>query len=897
MIRVRISTLLIIIFAAFNVQADNISFKILNNVVKEVKAGVSVNLMAQFDNSYDSERTVEVRLKAKEDGWRLLTDLSSLILPKQRVSRKVIGVFVPYSQVAGSSSVVLEVYDKTSGAVIATETFDFLVQARYNLAVDVLRAPTQLFAGDTSSVVLLIRNESNLDVEVLLNQRIGSEVHTEQVKIAKEAAYLYTHILKIPKTITTNEQRSFTANVSVVDKNETNKSVYLQFDVYRIGQEKFDRFNRFNVQVAGVGAVTTAYGAPVYSWMYDVQGNGVLGKPEARRRLDFKLRGPNRSGNPLFGMNDEYYVQYTSKRMEVTLGDNNYGLSNLTESSRNGRGVGVLFNLNKLSIGGYYSSPRYYPLIRQVMSGYAAYTLNKHNVFQLGYLTKMDTTAKRVHLASLSAKNQLFPWLSSNLEFSMGEAQSALHKAYRVGMAISSKFIGSSIDYTYADTEFPGYFSNAQRFYGNVSFHLDPFSLAINYNTSHSKQALDTLMGKPPITQGAGVSTSVRFLKYFSMNVGAMMSSSKEDAPTPLFDYQRYNARVGLNANFTKVNVSLYSDGGKLRNFLVNSGTTMTNFFTTNFNTSMTVKNWFSANGNVSYQAGQKGVTGTETVYYSLGMASGFSEKFQLSFSYNSNFEWVYYTSDRNLFAVNLSAAINANNKVSLSTNYSLMKNTLDNKTFNAQFRYIHTLHVPISKRKDVGSLEGKLVNAGVETIAGIRISIAGRIAITDKDGRFKFSAIPVGQQTLLIDAASFGLHTIPERPGPYVVDILPAKTTFFELSVTKSARIQGTFEVTEDEKANQKGFIKVVERLERLVVEASSDKEVYRVMSDVNGGFKFEDLRPGNWTVKVYPNGLPKGYNLLTPQFSITLAPEQVERIVVKVEKKARQIQFQRKT
>lgn len=374
------------------------------------------------------------------------------------------------------------------------------------------------------------------------------------------------------------------------------------------------------------------------------------------------------------------------------------------------------------------------------------------------------------------------------------------------------------------------------------------------------------------------------------------MSSSKEDSPVPLFDYQRYNGRLGLNANFNKFGLTLHGDGGKLRNYLVDNGTTMTNFFTVNLSSYVSIKNYFMASGNVSYQAGQKGITGSETMYYGISLATDFSEKYSFSLSYNSNFEWMYYSSDRNLLSLSLNAAINDNNKVAFTSNYNLMKNTLDNKTFNAQLRFTHTLRVPISKKKDVGALIGKLVNMGVESVAGVRVSLGGRIAITDKDGNFKLGGIPVGEQTLIVDGTSFGLHTIPERAGPYVVEIIPAKTINFELSVTKSARIEGVFQVEEDQRANQKGFIQVNERLERLVVEASSDKETYRVLSDVDGGFQFEDLRPGIWNVKVYPNGLPKGYNLLTPQFSITLAPEQNEKIVVKVEKKARQIQFQRK-
>lgn len=80
--RIKLRLLSLFFISASLVQADGLSFKILNNVIKEVKAGTSVNLMTQFDNQGNQERAVEVRLRADGDGWRLLTDMSSVTLPK-----------------------------------------------------------------------------------------------------------------------------------------------------------------------------------------------------------------------------------------------------------------------------------------------------------------------------------------------------------------------------------------------------------------------------------------------------------------------------------------------------------------------------------------------------------------------------------------------------------------------------------------------------------------------------------------------------------------------------------------------------------------------------------------------------------------------------------------------
>ncbi len=875
--------------------AENVDFKILSSIPKEVKGGATLNVMVIFSNTGNYQRLVSLKLIGESESWKFVSDFSSLVLPKQSTIRKIVGIYVPQYQKAGEVPVKLVVFDNNSASELSSACFVLSIQPRYGIALEKLKAPTQMFAGDTSSFVYLIRNTSNIDVSVKLRLSDGLDTKVELINLRRDSARVFSYPIRIPKNTDNFSQRSIFVNAEIQDIPEKGASLHAGIEIFKIGKEKFDPYNRFNVQIGAVGAMTTAFGNTLYSGMYDVAGRGLLGKPEKRQQLEFRMRGPNRNGNPLFGLNDEYFAKYSSKNLEITLGDYGYGLSDLTESSRNGLGVGVVYTLNKLSFGGYYTSPKYYPLIRSVYSGFARLNLNENNKFQIGYLSKIDTTVKQTQLVSLTAKNRLFPWLSTNMEISLGTSEKILYKAYKGGLTINTKKVGGSVDYTYADKGFPGFISNAQRMYSVLSINLNPIYLSVNYNKNSSTQALDTLFAKPPITESLGATAGVRFLKHFSINLGGIMSSTKENAPDPLFNYKRYNARVSMQAQYKKISVNLQGDAGKLENYLLNTGTSLTNFFTGSANTYFSIFDNLSINGSVSYQTGQKGITGSETAYYGFGINGSLTERYTLSLNYNSNFEWEYYTSDRNLFSLNLSALINEYNKLSLTTNYNLIKNSLDNKTFSAQLRYAHTLRIPISKRKDVGSLEGRIINKGVESVSAIRLSVGGRIAVTDKDGNFKFLGLPVGNHPVVVDASSFGLHTIAETPGPYIVVIKPAQTTFFEFAMTKSARIEGAFEIEEDQRANQKGFIKVAERLDRLIIEASSGDEVYRVLSDINGGFKFEDLRPGVWSVKVYPNGLPKGYSIINSQFTINLSPKQDERIIVRVEKKARQIQFQK--
>jgi hypothetical protein len=303
----------------------------------------------------------------------------------------------------------------------------------------------------------------------------------------------------------------------------------------------------------------------------------------------------------------------------------------------------------------------------------------------------------------------------------------------------------------------------------------------------------------------------------------------------------------------------------------------------------------FSANGFVNYQGGQQYmITGYDRFYWGSSVAADVAEKFSLSLHYNSNYELKDYSTDRSLLSLQMQCKINPRNDISLGANYNLVKNTLDTKEFSLQLRYTYTINVPVSRKKDIGSLTGKIVNHGIESVGGIRMNLNGIITITDKEGNFKFPMVKVGTYMLGTDESSFGLNAITEIPGPYFVTIESGKIAHFEFAMTKSARIEGRLVIQEDERSGKKGFYPIKEEIDRLILEASDSTETYRILSERDGTFRFEDLRPGNWLIKVYPNGIPQGYRLVTDKFNVSLLSGKEEKLDVIIQKKIRQIKFQ---
>ncbi len=171
-----------------------------------------------------------------------------------------------------------------------------------------------------------------------------------------------------------------------------------------------------------------------------------------------------------------------------------------------------------------------------------------------------------------------------------------------------------------------------------------------------------------------------------------------------------------------------------------------------------------------------------------------------------------------------------------------------------------------------------------------------GNNAITGKNGEFEFPIVKTGTYFLFMDNSKTGLNSIAEIPGPYKIEILPAQKYQFEVALTKSGEITGSIMIEEDENAEKKGFVGIKEEVKNLIIEAKKGDEIYRMFTKDDKTFHFQDLRPGEWTVKIYDRGIPKGYKLVNSEINVNLVSNKVENIQVIIKKISRRIKFQKK-
>lgn len=875
----------------------DLEIRLLNTNRKEMVAGFTSNVLVMLINHSDSTKQIKLKLNTGGNEWRQISDYSVAQIEKKSEFKKIITIHIPENTRAGDYFIELEAFESKEEQSFGKVSIPINVKPRYKISVDKQRAPGYLISGDSASVKFLIRNLSNMDVDVNAAIIKGKNSENRNYKIPMDSSILANVSVLVPNDVSYNSKLNISLTAHINDKTEVESTDSYLFDVISSGNVKFDGYNRFPVRVSVIFATSNRTDKRDFGTMFDIRGGGLISETK-NRKVEFHFRGPDRGGNPILGLNDEYSVTYSTPRMDIFLGDNNYRLSDLTESSRSGRGGEIRYKLGKLTVGAYFHMPRYYPGVKQIVSVYTNYNINPKMRFSAGYLGKFKTDSNISHLLTISGFINPFSWGNAEFELAAGQQSGKMAKAYKISLNINKSILASHISLTQADPGFSGYFSNSSYLSSGITANLKKkISVSLNYDINRSNLSLDTIYSNAPYSKNINLMTNYRMNSNNSVSIGVYMTSTEDRALKSLFNYKKYNGRISLQSRYKKIDFNVYAELGKTINLLGTKDGELTNFYNGNLSLKYSFNKSVSASGFINYQGGQQYlITGYQRFYYGGSLQASLKKKTYISFDYRNNYELKEYYRDRSLLSLQLHQQFFTNHEFDLGINYNLVKNSLNKKELSIQVRYTYTINIPLSKKKNVGSLKGTVISMGMDQIEGIMFNLNGNIAVTDKNGSFEFPVVKVGTYIMTMDESSAGLNAIAGVSGPYRVTIGPGRETQFEISLTRSSRITGRLVIREDEKSGKKGYYPVKEEVENLIIEASNGTEIYRELTGRNGTFSFNDLRPGNWNIKIYSKGIPQGYQLDKDQFSLNIPPGKEENLDVIIFKKSREVKLQKK-
>lgn len=187
---------------------------------------------------------------------------------------------------------------------------------------------------------------------------------------------------------------------------------------------------------------------------------------------------------------------------------------------------------------------------------------------------------------------------------------------------------------------------------------------------------------------------------------------------------------------------------------------------------------------------------------------------------------------------------------------------------------YRTNLALPLYPKAGLGQVQGWVLEAQGQPLAGLYLTLGSLATRTDSEGRFWFPAVPEGEHTLGVLGGGY----LTDPPLPLKLSVRAGETLTLTLRVQAAGAIRGRVRFLPPDNP-QPGVVYGIPGLDErklvqgLAVEARQGDQVVRRYTDELGTFTFSGLTPGRWEVRVAFDRFPEAYALQPSLREVLLA------------------------
>lgn len=880
---IRTIILLLFILFSFISYAQELSVELINQN-EPLLPGKVHSLVFKIRNLSRSE-TIIVPEAELPQHWQLAVKPSEIVLTSNESKLYLASIYIPSFCEKGKHTIRLIIGDKTHQKKKGYE-YEITVKHVRKNTLNTISSTNYTKAGDTIYSEFLLKNEGNDKEEFLLKTSLGSFINgKDTLKLlpgTSETIRVYQPTdHKQPKpSQNLIKLTAFTPKDSI-----QNLYAYHRTDVIPILHKNEDVWLRLPIKISGMYIARQRANDFKDGFQGDVYGKGSLNEQNTKF-LEFRAVGPDRFGLTAFSQYEEYFINYGTDRFFVHLGDKVYSSSFLTEYSRYGRGVELRKNIQRFEIGGFYNKPRFFKEIKDEMNMYVKANITPKSTIRYGYLLKRMENLKESHLHYMSGETQLFKNIELQGEYAISNSNNIPSHAWQIQGQANFKKLNLNVNYINASSNFAGYFTNTRFFTSNIRYRIFPkLIISSNYRKDARNLERDTLYSAAPYSEHLQIGLSYNYLKKGTVSLFSGIQEHEDRIEPRKFFYREKFSRIEFNHEINAFGLNFQTYFAETTNFLTNS-VGNSSMYTANFTFN---KKGTSINIYGSYSQVNRYQTNDQKIFlYGGRISSIFSERLNASVFYQNTYSLEDYFTDRNLFEVALNYRITPRQEIDVVSRYALAQRQIENKDFSFSLRYTLHLNVPIRKIRAYGSLQGNIANSDGTKIDGLKLHLGQYTAITDGKGYFSFKNIKPDTYFLELEQESLSLNDITTIDIPQKITIAEG-TNYFSFGITKAAGIKG-FITLDQENTDSSNNGK---QAESVILEITSENEVYRKIAEVSKPFDFTYLRPGNWQLKIYRNGLNNQYKIKTESFSFTLEPGEDKTVTVEIVKQQREIKY----
>lgn len=869
--------------------------------------GMSTSIPFSLQNNSQENKVYDISVTTSSSYIIPILEKGELQIPSQETSVYLVPLRISAETTQGEYSVTLNIADRSSGLSF-TKTSYITISPNRKLSLTALDSPEFIRAGETIYASFLLKNNGNITEHLILESKNSIIDHDSFMILGPNKAKTITIHKTTNPELGQNEYQNLNLSVYSKDNPKEHQTVYISTQVISVKPANQDIYHRLPV-VASLSFVGMK-NMGVYNdgFQGEIYGKGTLDK-ENKNQIEFHAATHNPIELNTFTQYEEYFLNYKRDNLFIHLGDKTYSSSYLTEFARYGRGAEIRYNFNKLSIGGFYNRPRFFRDIKDEFNIYSALKIRKESEISVGYLYKMPMREESIstniglnseaHLSYTKGKFKVSKNINISGEFAYSTIKRAEGTAYMAQAEVNFDKLNGNLAYMKASPQFAGYFTNTHTLSGYLQYRLTKrISVLANYMQDAKNFQRDTLFLAAPYRKFLQYGIQYKYLAKGSILINHGFQKYQDRLEPKQFDYYERFFRVSVDQRIGIFQINLEGQFGNTDNYLTgfngHSSLYAANLSFEKFRT------FFSLFGSYAVTSRYQ-LQNQKQFYYGARVFSKFSEKTSVSIFYQNNYIPEEYFKDRNLFEFLFHQQLFPGNELDLSGRYSLQRGQIGDKDFIFSVRYTWRPNIPVQKTAQYTSLSGNVGNLGIKKTDGIRLMLGNYLSVTDKDGNYIFKNVIPGNYFLEIDRSTTAINDIPTVVFPAAVSLINEEN-IFNFGLTTAAKVQGYIRLSETEEKSLPDietiqFKKGRNKRESIIIEAISNDQTYRKVCFIEEDFDFTYLRPGDWTIKLYRNGLDKRYKILNDKFQFTLKPSEVKKIDIQIVKQQIEIKYQQES
>lgn len=913
-------------FTALDAQARTVEIQPTGETLIVTEPGRIVTSAVSITNRSPTAQEFSLTVNLPKT-WVLITKGFPITLDKDASDVQLISFLVPQNALAENYPVTYTVQGTVSPALSDSFGIHVVVLPITKLSLSLMEVPRYVIAGDEYAVTFAVVNESNIHQNVRLN--VESTQRFPFVVDAMEFALEAGESRKVAIRVRTDKQlretlrHIITVTAQIPGKDNTQVEAQSSVEVIPPITGAENRYHTLPTEMTLRYVGNSVGGQKESGFQGQLSGNGTLTE-SGQQHVSFLFKGPDLYkqsdlSSTMYRTRDEYRMNLWDEHYELMLGDQNYSLSPLTELSLYGRGAGGKATLDKLQFGAYRMATRWFDLDQDQTALFTNYALNDNLKVGLNFLKK-NTPDGTSHITSVSSQIRPIKTTYVNLEYGRGETQTDNNNAYSLDVSGNQALLAYSLNYIHAEPNYPGSYRDMDYLTTSITIPLqDRFRLSANFR--QDKRNLDLDPTKDSATFERTYQAGINYRVDPSMNLGFDMITRiyKDRLTNPKFDFTENTGRLSLSKGLAWLNFFSSAQVGKERDWLDNSSSMVENYTLSAYVSPFKNQTY---SGYLYYDKNRPEQGGLQTCL-TLGVRTAFQigtgTRFDLNYE-TRNYK-NYSQSKENIYEIHLSQTLFHTHRLSLLGRYMTYDNALQENESAYMIEYTIPFDLPVSKVQSYGTVMGSLYN--VETNAPIMNAIVrlnGTSTVTDKRGEFTFNSIKPGNYFIDIDSASVGLDKISAQKTPIKVLVQGGEISLLKLAITRTAAFKGrvmAYQIDKDSPAQQNvdthalSFVmdpkggggilaqgddsKIIEvaGVASVVVTLKNETEEISRITDSQGHFAFEELRPGTWTMSIDETKLPPNHTIMDNERMYALAPGETKDVLAKVVPMKRTIQI----